>query len=160
MEVYFWKKYLNENLIKFDENLLRNFYKNKGYYDVKINSSFAKLVDLNEFELVYNIDAGKKYYFGELKINMSLDYNQDNFGEFDRIFTKLKGDHYSIDSIDKIVKKIDETIIREQFESVKATVTEKIVDDKIHMIFLIDESEKFSIERINILGNNVLKKKL
>ncbi len=164
-EYKFWKfisgkKYLNEELIKFDENLLRNFYKNKGYYDVKINSSFAKLVDLNEFELIYNIDAGKKYYFGELKLDMSLDYNQDNFSEFDKIFTKLKGEHYSIDSIDKIVKKINETIIREQFESVKATVTEKIVDDKIHMIFLIDESEKFSIQRINILGNNITEEKV
>ena len=104
-EYKFWKfisgKNINEDLIKFDENLLRNFYKNKGYYDVKINSSFAKLVDLNEFELIYNIDAEKRYFFGELKLDMSLDYNQDNFSEFDKIFTKLKGKHYSIDSLIK-----------------------------------------------------------
>ena len=33
------KKYLNESMIKFDERLLKNFYLNKGYYDVVINSS-------------------------------------------------------------------------------------------------------------------------
>ena len=35
------KKYLNESIIKFDEKLLKNFM-NKGYYDVVVNSSFAK----------------------------------------------------------------------------------------------------------------------
>ena len=62
-EYKFWKfisgkKFLNENLIKFDERLLKNFYLNKGYYDVEINSSFAKLLnDDDEFELIFNINA-------------------------------------------------------------------------------------------------------
>ena len=48
-EYKFWKiisgkKYLNENLINFDKRLIKNFYLNKGYYDVLINSSFAKLL--------------------------------------------------------------------------------------------------------------------
>ena len=159
-EYKFWKfisgkKYLKEELIKFDENLLKNFYKNEGYYNVKINTSFARLVDDNEFELIYNINAGKKYFFGELKLDMSLNYDEYNFKKINKIFTKLEGEHFSINAIDKIVKKINEVIIQEQFEPVKATVTEKIVDDKINMIFIIDETEKFLIERINILGNNV-----
>ena len=159
-EYKFWKfisgkKYLNEELIKFDENLLKNFYKNEGYYNVKINTSFARLVDENEFELIYNINAGKKYFFGELKLDMSLNYDENNFKKINKIFTKLEGEHFSINAIDKIVKKINEVIIQEQFEPVKATVTEKIVDDKINMIFIIDETEKFLIERINIFGNNV-----
>ena len=57
-EYKFWKfisgkKYLNESLINFDRRLLNNFYLNKGYYDVKINSSFAKLVNDNQFELIF-----------------------------------------------------------------------------------------------------------
>ena len=49
----FWKfitsdKYLDERKIKNDENLLRNFYKNKGYYNVDIKSSYAKNIN-NEF---------------------------------------------------------------------------------------------------------------
>jgi outer membrane protein insertion porin family len=66
-EYKFWKfisgkKYLNENLIKFDEKLLKNFYLNKGYYDVKIYSSFAKLIDENSFELIFNIEANEKFF--------------------------------------------------------------------------------------------------
>ena len=65
-EYKFWKiisgrKYLNENLVNFDVRLLKNFYKNNGYYNVKVNSSFAKLLNENEFELIFNIDAKSKY---------------------------------------------------------------------------------------------------
>ena len=48
-EYKFWKfisnkKFLNEDLIKIDLRLLKNFYLNKGYYNVEINSSFAKII--------------------------------------------------------------------------------------------------------------------
>ena len=48
-EYRFWKfltgrKFLNENLVKFDKDYF-NFYKNNGFYNVEINSSFAKLVN-------------------------------------------------------------------------------------------------------------------
>ena len=71
-EYKFWKiisgrKYLNENTINFDKRLLKNFYLNKGYYNVDINTSFAKLVGNDEFELIFNIDAKEKIYFNELK---------------------------------------------------------------------------------------------
>ena len=74
-EYKFWKiisgkKYLNESLIEFDKKLLKNFYLNKGFYDVQINSSFAKLTGENEFELIYNIDANQKKFFNYLKITM------------------------------------------------------------------------------------------
>ena len=70
-EYKFWKfisgkKFLNENLIEFDQRLLKNFYLNKGYYNVQINSSFAKLINEDEFELIFNIDAKDKYYFNEI----------------------------------------------------------------------------------------------
>ena len=51
------KKYLNESIIRYDEKLLKNFYLNKGYYNVVINSSFAKMTDEESFELLFNIDA-------------------------------------------------------------------------------------------------------
>ena len=60
-------------MVEFDKRLLKNFYKNNGYYNVEINSSFAKLIDKNEFELVFNIDARSKIYFGELNLNLPID---------------------------------------------------------------------------------------
>ena len=45
------------------KRLLKNFYLNKGYYNVEINSSFAKLINDENFELIYNINANKKILF-------------------------------------------------------------------------------------------------
>ena len=70
------KKYLNENLINFDERLLKNFYLNEGYYDVDISSSFTKLVDQRYFEITYNINANKKFYFNNLTLNLPTDFNK------------------------------------------------------------------------------------
>ena len=63
----FWKivsnkVYLNESLINLDKRLLENFYKNEGYYKVKILNSFAELNDKGSFKLVFNIDAGKNIF--------------------------------------------------------------------------------------------------
>ena len=73
------RKYLNENTINIDNRLLKNFYLNKGYYEVSINSSFAKSIDKNNFELIFNIQAGKKFYFNELKLNLPNDFSKENF---------------------------------------------------------------------------------
>ena len=48
--------------VNFDKRLLRNFYLNNGYYDVKINSSFAKMINEDNFELIFNIDNFLTYY--------------------------------------------------------------------------------------------------
>ena len=40
-------------MIKYDERLLKNFYLNKGYYNVIVNSSFAKMTTNQEFELTF-----------------------------------------------------------------------------------------------------------
>ena len=63
----FWKfitnkKYVNESIINLDKRLLKNFYLNRGFYDVKIDTSFAKLINQKDFELIYNIQANKKFF--------------------------------------------------------------------------------------------------
>ena len=90
-EYKFWKfisgkKFLNENLIEFDQRLLKNFYLNKGYYNVKINSSFAKLINEDEFELIFNIDAKDKYYFNEITLKIPDDFETENFQSLNLIF--------------------------------------------------------------------------
>ncbi|WP_440927626.1 outer membrane protein assembly factor BamA [Candidatus Pelagibacter sp.] len=159
-EYKFWKfisgkKYLNENLINFDKRLLKNFYLNKGYYDVKINSSFAKLINNDEFELVFNINANKKFFFDNLSIVLPDDFEPNNFNDLKIIFDELKDKPYSINSVEQIINEIDKISINEQFESVKASVSENIIDNKINLIFKIEETEKFFVEKINIYGNNI-----
>ncbi len=149
------KKYLNESMIKYDERLLKNYYLNKGYYNVVINSSFAKMTDNESFELIFNIDANSKLFFGNLQIDLPNDFSKLNYEEVEKFFKKLENEPYSINRIEDIVEKIERITINEQYESIKANVNEKIVSNKININFKIEETEKFFVERVNILGNNI-----
>ena len=149
------KKYLNESIINYDERLLKNFYLNKGYYNVVINSSFAKMTDNQSFELIFNIDAKSKLFFGDLKIELPNDFSKSNYKDVEKFFEKLENEPYSVNRIENIVEKIETITTNEQYESIKASVIENIVSNKININFKIEETEKFFIERINILGNNV-----
>ena len=164
-EYKFWKiisgkKYLNENLINFDKRLLNNFYKNNGYYNVAIDSSFANYLGNDEFEIIYNISSGDKFYFNEFNLNLPIDYDKKNFNQLNKIFKELKGKNYSLNSIDKILKEIDKIVLNEQFEFLKSNVQEKIVDNLINLTFDIGESEKFYVKKINIFGNNVTREEV
>ena len=159
-EYKFWKfisgkKYLNETLINFDKNLLKNFYLNKGFYNVEINSSFSKLLSNNEFELIYNIDAGPKIFFNNFSLNLPTDFDFNNYKEINKLFSDLKGKHYSLINVEKILNKIETITINEQYESIDAQIEEEIISDKINISFNIIESRKSYVAKINILGNNV-----
>ena len=159
-EYKFWKflsgrKYLNQNMIKFDEQLLKNFYLNKGYFNVVINSSFAKIIEEQNFELIFNINAKNKVKFGDLELILPIDYSKENFNKIINNFKKLKGEAYSLNKIKNILDDIDEIVLSEQFESISASVEEEFDKDQINLKFIITESEKIFVERINIIGNDV-----
>ncbi len=159
-EYKFWKfisgkKYLNEKMVNFDIRLLKNFYRNKGFYNVEINSSFAKSLSLNEFELIYNINANQIIYFGNILLDLPSDYDRGNFIKLIETFDDTMDTKYSMNSVERILDKIDEISINEQYQSIKASVVEEIVDDKINLIFKIEETEKFYLRKVNIFGNNI-----
>ena len=157
-EYKFWKvisgrKYLNESTVLLDKRLLRNYYLNNGYYNVEVNSSFAKIIGDNEFELIFNIDAKNKVFFGDLNLNMPNDFDEANFEKIYNLFTNIKNEPYSINLINKILNEIDEITAIEQYKFIKASVVENLVSEKLNLTFKISETEKFFVERINIMGN-------
>jgi len=159
-EYKFWKfisgrKYLNPNLVEIDKRLLNNYYLNNGYYNVSINSSFAKLIGNNEFELIYNIDAKNKIYFGDLKLDLPVDFDNENFSKINRLFKEIKNKPYSINTINKILDEIDEITTLEQYQFINATVLENIDSDKINLTFKIKETKKIYVKKINIYGNSI-----
>ncbi len=161
-EYKFWKflsgkKFLNEAMIEYDKRLLKNFYLNKGFFNVAINSSFAKMINEQDFELVFNIEANPKLYFGKLKLNLPTDFSQSNYEGLDKFFDKLENKPYSLYSVENILEKIENITVNEEYESIKATVEETIIDNKISISFNIKETERLFIERINIFGNNITK---
>ena len=159
-EYKFWKfitgkKYLQEQMVEIDKRLLKNFYLNHGYYNVKINTSFAKLIKNDEFEIIFNIDPGKKIIFNELKIVLPDNFAKDNYTNLENLFGELKGRKYSINSVEKILDEIDKITLQEEFKTSKAFIKENINENKLNIDFIIEEADKFFVERINIFGNNI-----
>jgi outer membrane protein insertion porin family len=158
-EKKFWKflsqkVYLNQSTINLDKRLLENFYKNNGYYNVKILDSFVQLDTNSNFDLIFNISAGRKYYFNDLKINLPVDYNVNNFSEINKTLTKLKGKLFNLNDFNKILKEIDRIASSKLYEFIDAKVDEEIIEgNKLNFTFNVVDSTKFYVERINIFGN-------
>ena len=74
-EEKFWKllskgKYLSKERTNLDKRLLKNFYLNKGYYNVNIEDVYTQILDGKDFSLTFKIDSGNKFLFNTFKINI------------------------------------------------------------------------------------------
>ena len=162
----FWKfitsdKYLDERKIKNDEFLLKKYYQRKGYFNVNIKSSYAKNIDNQYFELIYNIDAGKKYFFNDISIQISKNFNKDNFTKINEKIKKLKGEKYSSKEISKIVSEIDRIILQKEYLFLNTEYDTTIVENnKINILFKFIDLEQFYVDQINIYGNFITEEKV
>lgn len=156
----FWKiisnkKYIDIERVNLDKRLLRNFYLEKGYYQVEITDAYSQVVDEKNFILTFNIDAGKKFYFGNFDLNLPEDFDPKKFADLEKTFNDIKDQKYSYKNIEKILKEIEKIALFENYEFINAKVTESVQGDKINFIFDVSESEKLYVNKINIFGNNI-----
>ena len=160
-EAKFWKfisrnKYLNSDNIERDKRLLKNFYLNKGYYDVVIESSNAVFKDDKSFILTYKINSGDIYTIKSTKLNLPIDYNRENFTEVINELNELNGKRYSLNKVTDVIEEIDKISLSRQYDFINADLEEiKDGNNNLDLIINIKESDKFYVERINIFGNNI-----
>ena len=162
----FWKfissdKYLDERKIKNDEILLKNYYQQKGYYNVNIKSSYAKNINNQFFELTFNIESGEKFYFNEIIIDIDDNFNKENFAKINQNLIELKGERYSSSKLNKLVDEIDKILLLKEFLFLNTKYDVIIVDgNKIDINFKFKNLEKFYVEQINIFGNFITEEKV
>jgi outer membrane protein insertion porin family len=155
----FWKfisntVYLNESIIELDKRLLSNFYKNLGYYDAQVISSYAQFNNDGNFNLIYNINAGDIYYFNNLNLDLPLDYDAKDFRDIQLTLDNLKGKRFSLNRLNKILQDVDRIASTRLYDFIDAEIIDEILDhNKINFTFRIKDTEKFYVERINIFGN-------
>tara|TARA_B100000674_G_scaffold497023_1_gene529252 strand:+ start:3496 stop:5751 length:2256 start_codon:yes stop_codon:yes gene_type:complete len=165
-ESKFWKfitrnKFLDQNRIKLDVSRLSRFYKNRGYFNSTIKSTTAVITDNNQFELVFNINAGNKYYFDKIFYEDESNLPTENLKEFNNKFTKLKGKTYSKKEISNLIDEINDFTLVNDFVFLNAKFTEVIKDNnKIDIKINFDTLDKFFVKRINILGNYITDEKV
>ena len=165
-EAKFWKfltrnKFLDSNRIDADIVRLKKYYQNQGYYNVKIKSSSAIINEQNQFEIIFNIDAGNKYYFNDISISNNSNFDTDRFSEFEKRFKKIKGKKYSKKIVNKFIDDLNIYTLRNDFIFVNATYDEILnKNNTIDIIIKFKDIDKQFVERINILGNFITDEKV
>ena len=158
-EAKFWKfisqsKYLNYERIELDKRLLTNYYRDNGYYQVSVNNSFVEFKNNGTFKLIYTIDAGEKFLFNKLSLDLSDEYDKKYFIKINKSLKKLENKEYSITKIEKVLREVDKIALSKQYEFIDASLEESIEDNnKLNVIITLVDTEKFYVEKINILGN-------
>ena len=149
------RKYLNEERINLDARLLENFYKSKGYYQVKVLTTNVMYEKEKGFLLTYNINAGKRFIVDNISLDIPDTLNKDHFDEIENRIAKLKNKYYSPKKIKKVFDAIDKLTEKKDLQFINSKLIETVDNDKLLITFQIFEGEKFYVERINILGNNI-----
>ena len=162
-----WKLFsssaFSEQRIEFDKQLLKDFYKNKGFFDVQIESAFASLDKNNNFSLTFSINSGKKYKFGDFDIKkIGALYDEKHINEIKIISNKLlENQIYSTEVINKLNRQVTGYLESQKYSNFEINIQEsKKNDDLINIAMQINDSQKFIINKININGNSITEEKV
>ena len=165
-ETKFWKfltkkKFIDANRVNLDVSRLKRFYKNKGFFNVKIKSTTAIVTEDQQFELVFNINSGKKYYVNQVIFENTNNNLLETIKIYQNKFNKLEGKRYSYKSINNLIEELNNFTLENDFIFLNAAFTEKIKDNNlIDITIKFDELDKNFVDRINIFGNYITDEKV
>ncbi len=139
--------------VNYDKDLLKEYYFKNGYIDFNIISANSSLVKNNkDFIVNFNLSEGKRYKINNVVVNSTIRKLSND--KLSKLLEIESGDWYSTDSIDKSIKKINEKTseIGYAFVDVMPKIR-KIKNNKVDIVFDVNQGSKIYIDRINIKGN-------
>jgi len=159
-ESKFWKfisknVYLNQQRIELDKRLLKNYYRDQGYYEVDLASSNVEYSEGEGFILTYSINSGKRYKFKKIFAEVSESLDKSAFHSLEPEFNELIGSHYSQTKLNSVLEKIDKLSSQKELQFINHRVVETLDGNSVEVKIVIFEGKKFIIEKINIAGNTV-----
>jgi len=140
--------------LQFDQELLRQFYQNKGYYDFRVLTADAAITpDQEDFYITFTIEEGRQYYFGEVKVETALD--KLNGEALSRAIQIKPGQLYKGDLIEEVIDQLTALagLNGYAFVDVIPRIMPNPETGEIDITFALDEGPRVYIERINIVGN-------
>ncbi len=140
--------------VAFDRELLRGFYLSQGYVDFRVTSAVAELTpDRDGFILTFTVEEGSQYTFGAI----SLDNQLTDIPDF-RLSPLLKprsGEIYDNNLVRETVDKLVDEVgtYGFAFVDVQPRSTTLREEQKVDLVFVVDEGSRVYVERIDIEGN-------
>jgi outer membrane protein insertion porin family len=138
--------------IESDRDLVRRFYLDHGYADVKVSSAAAYDATRQGVVLTFDVDEGPQYRLGKVKIKSIVD-GADPAAVRGALHTQA-GDLYDADAVHKSVEDMTLALARsgQPFASVVAG-SERRPGQLIDLVYTIGPGRRLYVERIDIHGN-------
>ena len=155
-----WYRFLTSNdkydpdRLAYDRELLRRFYLDHGYADFEVESATAELSpDQQDFFLTFAVNEGERYKVGD--INVISRIPELNTTNLKKVITFEKGDWYNAGEIEEGVLDLTEKVGNMQyaFVDIRPQIERNRENKTVDITYVINESSKVFVERININGN-------
>jgi outer membrane protein insertion porin family len=140
--------------LDYDQEELRKFYRNHGFYDFRIINTVAELAsDKNGFAITYTIDEGPKYHFGKIKVQTDL--KKLNGAVLQQLLPIREGQLYE----DKKIEDATDSLTFAAgaagfaFVDVAPRYTPNRETKTVDLTFDVKEGPRVYVDRIDIVGN-------
>jgi outer membrane protein insertion porin family len=140
--------------LEYDQEQLRKFYTNRGYYDFRVVSAVAELAPDNEdFVITMTLSEGFKYTFGDLKIE--VENKRLDPAILQQLLPIRSGDLYESDKIEDAVDALTFAAgaAGYAFVDIRPRYTPNREKRTVDVTFLVREGPRVYVERIDIVGN-------
>ena len=145
----------------FDQQKLRQFYLTQGYADFRVVSAVAELTaDKKDFILTYVVEEGKRYKFGDVKVDSQLrDFDSKKLAA---ALPMHKGDWYNAKSVEDTIDKLNEAA--GAYGYAFADARPSYVPDRknltMSVTFNVAQQPRVYVERIDVNGNTLTQDKV
>jgi|SRR5579872_1378083 len=137
-----------------DRELLRNYYRSKGYADANVRSASAEYDAATKgFTLTFTIEEGPLYRFGEIAVACHIDgFDPDKLRH---LLLVKSGALFDGSALDKTSDGLTAELAKLgfPFAHVTARPVHDAVAKRIDVTFAIDQGARTYVERIDITGN-------
>jgi outer membrane protein insertion porin family len=140
--------------IENDRDLLRQFYRDHGYADVRVSSVGSYDAATKSVVVTFTLDEGPLYRLGKVGLDSNL--KTVDAAALRPALRMQSGDVYDADAVDKTVEDLAIQLARngEPFANVVPRVERKPGRQVIDLVYTVQGGKRLYIERIDIHGNN------
>jgi outer membrane protein insertion porin family len=148
------KDVYNPDKLRADEELLRQFYYNRGYADFRVISSEATLNEAtNEYAVTITVEEGPRYTFGAVNIESTVEGIDAE--ELRGLVQSREGSVYKAKDIQDTMSAISRRVASAGYPFARVTPrgNRDLATHTIAVDYLVDQGERAYVERIEIRGN-------
>ncbi|XMD33817.1 MAG: BamA/OMP85 family outer membrane protein [Candidatus Karelsulcia muelleri] len=132
-------------------------YKKNGFQKFKISSEEFKKINSKYYSINLKFIEGNQYKFSKFSFNGNKNLNDEILKK--KLALNLKeGDFYNLIEIQNSIQRIVDFYLNKGYAFSKISILESEKEDNlIDVRILIEENEKITINKVNIIGNNQVK---